>query len=31
MEVVDRLGPWDVVRSVTIWDGLTPPPLPVFK
>jgi cyclophilin family peptidyl-prolyl cis-trans isomerase/HEAT repeat protein len=31
MEVVDRLGPWDVVRSVTIWDGVTPPPLPAFK
>ena len=29
--VVDRLGPWDVVRSVTIWDGVTPPPLPAFK
>ena len=31
MDVVDRLGPWDVVRSVTIWDGLTPPPLPTFR
>jgi cyclophilin family peptidyl-prolyl cis-trans isomerase/HEAT repeat protein len=31
MDVVDRLGPWDIVRSVTIWDGLTPPPLPAFK
>jgi cyclophilin family peptidyl-prolyl cis-trans isomerase len=31
MDVVDRLGTWDVVRSVTIWDGLTPPPLPAFK
>jgi cyclophilin family peptidyl-prolyl cis-trans isomerase/HEAT repeat protein len=27
MDVVDRLGQWDVVRSVTIWDGVTPPPL----
>jgi cyclophilin family peptidyl-prolyl cis-trans isomerase len=31
MDVVDRLGPWDVVRSVTIWDGITPPPLPSYK
>ena len=31
MDVVDRLGPWDIVRSVTIWDGVTPPPLPAFK
>jgi cyclophilin family peptidyl-prolyl cis-trans isomerase/HEAT repeat protein len=31
MDVIDRLGPWDVVRSVTIWDGVTPPPLPAYK
>jgi cyclophilin family peptidyl-prolyl cis-trans isomerase/HEAT repeat protein len=23
MEVVDRLAPWDVIRSVRIWDGVT--------
>jgi cyclophilin family peptidyl-prolyl cis-trans isomerase len=23
MEVVDRLVPWDVIRSVRIWDGVT--------
>ena len=30
MEVVDRLVPWDVIRSVRIWDGVTPqqPPPP---
>ncbi len=28
IEVVDRLGQWDVVRSVRIWDGITPPPPP---
>jgi cyclophilin family peptidyl-prolyl cis-trans isomerase/HEAT repeat protein len=31
MEVVDRLVPWDVIRSVRIWDGVTPqapPPAP---
>jgi cyclophilin family peptidyl-prolyl cis-trans isomerase/HEAT repeat protein len=30
MEVVDRLVPWDVIRSIRIWDGVTPPePAPV--
>jgi cyclophilin family peptidyl-prolyl cis-trans isomerase/HEAT repeat protein len=24
MDVVDRLVPWDVIRSVRIWDGVTP-------
>ena len=29
MDVVDRLVPWDVIRSVRIWDGVTPPqPVP---
>jgi len=30
MEVVDHLVPWDVVRSVRVWDGVTPqqPPPP---
>jgi cyclophilin family peptidyl-prolyl cis-trans isomerase/HEAT repeat protein len=23
MEIVDRIGPWDVVRGVRIWDGVT--------
>ena len=23
MEVVDRIAPWDIVRSVRIWDGVT--------
>ncbi|NOT25858.1 MAG: hypothetical protein HOP16_07110 [Acidobacteria bacterium] len=23
MDVVDRLAPWDVIRSVRIWDGVT--------
>jgi len=26
MDVVDRIVPWDVIRSVRIWDGVTPPP-----
>src|SRR4029450_792105 len=24
IEVVDRLAPWDVIRRVRIWDGVTP-------
>jgi cyclophilin family peptidyl-prolyl cis-trans isomerase/HEAT repeat protein len=30
MDVVDRLVPWDVIRSIRIWDGVTPqaPPPP---
>jgi cyclophilin family peptidyl-prolyl cis-trans isomerase/HEAT repeat protein len=28
MDVVDRLGPWDVIRSVRVWDGVTPPQPP---
>ena len=28
MEVVDRLVPWDVIRSVRIWDGVTPQQAP---
>ena len=24
MELVDRLAPWDVIRRVRIWDGVTP-------
>jgi cyclophilin family peptidyl-prolyl cis-trans isomerase len=24
MEVVDRLAPWDVIKSVRIWDGISP-------
>ena len=24
MDVVDRLEPWDVIRRVRIWDGVTP-------
>jgi cyclophilin family peptidyl-prolyl cis-trans isomerase/HEAT repeat protein len=24
MDVVDRLAPWDVIRRVRIWDGVTP-------
>jgi cyclophilin family peptidyl-prolyl cis-trans isomerase/HEAT repeat protein len=24
MDVVDRLVPWDVIKSVTIWDGISP-------
>jgi cyclophilin family peptidyl-prolyl cis-trans isomerase/HEAT repeat protein len=26
IDVVDRLVQWDVIRSVRIWDGVTPPP-----
>jgi cyclophilin family peptidyl-prolyl cis-trans isomerase len=25
MDVVDRLVPWDVIRRVRIWDGVTEP------
>jgi len=28
IDVVDRLVPWDVIRSVRIWDGVTPPQPP---
>jgi cyclophilin family peptidyl-prolyl cis-trans isomerase len=24
MDVVDRIVPWDVIRSMRIWDGVTP-------
>ena len=24
MDVVDRIEPWDVIRSIRIWDGITP-------
>jgi cyclophilin family peptidyl-prolyl cis-trans isomerase len=24
MDVVDRLAPWDVIRRVRVWDGVTP-------
>jgi cyclophilin family peptidyl-prolyl cis-trans isomerase/HEAT repeat protein len=24
MDVVDRIAPWDVVRGVQVWDGVTP-------
>ncbi len=24
MDVVDRIAPWDVIRSVRIWDGISP-------
>jgi cyclophilin family peptidyl-prolyl cis-trans isomerase/HEAT repeat protein len=27
MDVVDHLVQWDVIRRVTIWDGVTPPPI----
>jgi cyclophilin family peptidyl-prolyl cis-trans isomerase len=27
MDAVDHLLQWDVIRRVTIWDGVTPPPL----
>jgi len=25
IDVVDRIQPWDVIRRVRIWDGMTPP------
>jgi len=28
MDVVDRLVAWDVIRSVRVWDGVTPPQPP---
>jgi cyclophilin family peptidyl-prolyl cis-trans isomerase/HEAT repeat protein len=33
IEAVDRLVPWDVIRSVRIWDGVTPqqPPPPAER
>jgi cyclophilin family peptidyl-prolyl cis-trans isomerase/HEAT repeat protein len=27
VEVLDHLVQWDVIRRVTIWDGVTPPPI----